>query len=286
MELSVCHYSFHRTWLEENWNILRLAEEVKRLGIAGIDFHAGFLGTTEHAAESIADALDRTGLRLSGLSLNCNFAQAEPDALAQEIERTISWMKVASRLGAPVARVFGSAQPSGLLVHSLDDKVTETQRLQHKETIVASLEEIAREAECLNLMLALENHYGFPLTGEEQVEIIESVGNNHLRATIDVGNYMSGGQDPLIGTALVAPHLAYVHVKDYSRVENASVTSGWSLMPCSVGAGDVDIKGCLGILKENGYDGFVAIEYEGKEEERTGVAKSVDYLNQLSEFFE
>ena len=48
-----------------------------------------------------------------------------------------------------------------------------------------------------------------------------------------------------------------------------------------IGEGDVDIPGCLKILQDTGYDGFVALEYEGEEDELTGVPKSVAYMKEV-----
>ncbi|GAG21512.1 unnamed protein product, partial [marine sediment metagenome] len=48
-----------------------------------------------------------------------------------------------------------------------------------------------------------------------------------------------------------------------------------------VGAGDVDIPACLRSLAAAGYDGYVAIEYEGKEDEAIGVPASTEYMKKV-----
>ena len=283
MKISICQYSFHRTWAAEGWDAHRFAEEAKKTGASAIDFHAGLLGSTHRAAETIKAALDKTGLELSGLSLSNNFGHDDPALVRKEIESTISWMRIAKEVDAPVSRIFGSPLPSGLVVHARGDKAAEEARRKLKERIAAALQEVTREAESLDLVLALENHHGFPATGEEQVEIIERMNSKCFRATIDVGNYMCADQAPEVGTTLVAPYAAYVHVKDFVRVADASIASGWKLLPCAVGRGDVDHAACLQILKDAGFDGYVAIEYEGTDDERTGIKQSVEFLKQLRE---
>ena len=281
MRLSVCHYSFHKTWTAEGWDANRLAEEVKKVGVGAIDFHVRFLGAIESAAETIGAALSITGLELSGLSLAGDFAQDDPKALRKQIETTLAWMRIAKEVDAPVSRIFGSPQPSGYAVHAVDGKAADKSRTERKETIISALKEITREAESLDLVLALENHYGFPLTAEEQVEIIERINSKYFRATVDTGNYMSGDQEPETGTAIAAPYAAYVHVKDFVRVADESIASGWRLVPRTVGSGDINHARCLQILKDAGFDGFVAIEYEGEDDERTGIAQSVKFLKQF-----
>jgi sugar phosphate isomerase/epimerase len=199
----------------------------------------------------------------------------------KEIEATISWMRIAKEVEAPVSRIFGSPLPSGLVVHARGGKAGDDARKKLKERIAAALKEVTREAERLDLILALENHHGFPATGEEQVELIESMNSRCFRATVDVGNYMCADQTPEAGTALVAPYAAYVHVKDFDRVADQSVASGWKLVPRTVGKGDVNHAACLQILRDAGFDGFVAIEYEGDDDERLGVTRSVAFLKPL-----
>ena len=54
MELSVCHYSYHRTWEAQNWDCGRLAGTVRDLGVGAIDFHARLLGSADEAPAWIA----------------------------------------------------------------------------------------------------------------------------------------------------------------------------------------------------------------------------------------
>ena len=43
----------------------------------------------------------------------------------------------------------------------------------------------------------------------------------------------------------------------------------------------MDLLGCLKALKDTGYDGYVALEYEGPEDERTGVPKSLEFIKNV-----
>ncbi len=62
MKLAICHYSFNRVWAQEKWTADRLADEIKALGVEGIDYHARLIGPRENAAPAIRAALVRTGL--------------------------------------------------------------------------------------------------------------------------------------------------------------------------------------------------------------------------------
>lgn len=269
MKLALCHYSYHRRWNEESWDIDRLADEVKALGIPGIDFHAGLLGTRDGAADKISAALARTGLELSGFSLSTNFNLADDAEREAHIAETIAWLEVAASLKAPVCRVFGGH------IDRSDPAAIEA----GLKLVVDSLAALAPKAAELGLVLALENHGGLPCTGEEQVSVIEQINSPALRATIDIGNYMQGNQSPTDGTAAAASLAAYIHVKDNKR---AVADGRWDdFAACTLGQGDVDIPACMKILSDSGYDGYVALEYEGAEDETTGVPESIRYMKSI-----
>lgn len=272
MKTSVCHYSFHRVWKANNWTCEQLAGEVKALGCEGIDFHAGLLGSSVGAVEKIMSAVRRTGLTLSGLSLSNNFNQEDPIVFEQQIDVVKEWLRVASEVQAPVSRIFGGAL-----------KLRNNQEAYKKgfKRIIQALEQVVKDAEKLGVILALENHGGLPCTGEEQVRVIEAIHSPYLRATIDVGNYLQGGQEGHVGTALAAPYAAYVHFKDFQKTTAKDSSAPWGLKACVLGRGDVDHLQCLKVLHQTGYRGFIALEYEASDDEKQGVSQSLTYLNRL-----
>jgi len=275
MKKSICHYSFHRRWKSENWTCERLANEVKTLGIKAIDFHAGYLDSVKEAPSIIKSVLDKTGLILSGLSMSNNFNQANPEELRNQINTVKKWIQVASKINAPVSRIFGGNV----------DRNDKDLLKQGFVKIIDALGEVVTEAEKLGVILALENHGGLPCTGEEQVAVIKKINSKYLRATIDVGNYMNCGQEAYIGTEIAADYVAYVHFKDFKKKHPENTLLPWSIEACTLGEGDVDLTKCLEALKKTGYNGFVALEYEGIEDEKTGIPKSVKHMNQVMQGF-
>lgn len=269
MKISICHYSYHRTWEKENWDCERLAEEVKKLGVDAVDYHVRYLGEPESAAERVRTALGAVGLELSGISMSNNFNQEDPEEFKKQVSEVKTWLKAAAEAGAPVSRIFGAGG-----VDRSDKK-----KLQAvSDRISKAIEEILPLAEKLDIVLALENHGGFPRTGEEQVEIIRSFDSPFLKATVDVGNYMHGGQEGHEGTAIAAEVAAYVHFKDFKKL---NPTPPWKLEPATLGEGDVDHLQCLKELKKVGYNGYIGLEYEGLEDEKTGTPKSCEYTKKM-----
>lgn len=271
MEISMCHYSLHRTWEREGWSIAKLVDYVASLGVPGIDFHTRLI-PPETSGEELRRAVSDAGLALTGVSFSNNFNLPDPDERAGQVERVQEWIRLAAEAAAPVSRIFGG---------HLSDRTDGRARSEGRKLILDALARVTRTAEEHGVVLALENHGGLPCTAEEQIEVIESIGSPNLRATIDVGNYMQCGEEGHEATRLVAAYAAYVHFKDFRKVDDGASPWGWTIEPCTVGDGDVDHGACLRALGEVGYEGSIAIEYEGTEDELAGVPRSVEYTRSV-----
>jgi len=271
MKTSICHYSFHRTWKENNWSCDDLVSAVKALGVDGVDFHVGYLDSPKEAPALITRALQKSGLELSGLSLSNNFNQTDPQELKKQVQTVIEWLQVAAEIQAPASRIFGGTS----------DRSDKTALAQSLTRIVDGIGQVVREAEKLGIMLAIENHGGLPGTAEEQVEVIKKINSKNLRATVDVGNYMVCGQEADVGVGIAASYAEYIHFKDFKKKSDAKTPWGWSIEACTLGQGDVDHKACLQHLKKAGYDSFITLEYEGPIDETVAVPQSVEYMKQV-----
>ena len=272
MKLAICHYSLRRTWETQGWNCLDLARHVRDLGVPAIDFHTRYIGDTP-PAEIIA-ALKETGLVLSGLSFSNNFLKDDPDELEAEVRKVESWIDLAGAIGAPVSRIFGGHLPPEV-------RHDQAERQRHMNRLLAPLERVTARAEKVGLVLAMENHGGLPATSGEIVAMIERIGSDHLRSTCDTGNFLQAGQEPVDGARGVARYAAYAHIKDFRKLPDTEAPLGYRIEAAVVGDGDVDNAGCLEALHQAGFDGYVALEYEGAAEESSAVPQSLDHMRSL-----
>ena len=265
MKTAVCHYSYRQLLNEKGWSIGDFLKHASDHGIEGADFHQRFLPSAEEAPELIQKSLEGSGMVLSGLSLSTNFNR-EGEDFTKEVETALSWIKAAGEAGAEISRVFGGHVP---------DRTDGEAVSQGLKRIMEALQIITPAAEEAGVVLAIENHGGLPGTGEEQIEVIEKIGSPGLRATVDVGNYLMCGQDPIKGSSIAAPYCAYIHFKDFKKIDKAFIGS-------VIGEGIVDHAGCLNVLKDGGYDGFVALEFEGEDvDPLEGIEKSYAYMKKV-----
>lgn len=273
MKISICHYSYHRCWDAGNWDCDRLAHEVKAIGADAVDFHTRYLGDPHTAAQRILAAVEKHGLELSGLSHGNNFNVEDDQALREQIDNVKRWLQVAKQVNAPVSRIFGG---------HINDRSDAAALAKAFDRIMPAIREVTAEAEKLGVVLAIENHGGLPCTGEEQVRVIETINSPFLKATVDVGNYMQGGQEGHEGTEVAAHLAAYVHFKDFKKTAPKEGSNlSWGLQGCTVGEGDVDHLKCLQALKDAGFQGYIALEYEGSDDEKIGVPQSLAFTKQV-----
>lgn len=273
MDIAICHYSFHRRWQAEGWDIDRLCAEAAAVGVPAIDLHTRLGAAWLDRPAEVGAALARHRVALAGVSCSNSFAQPDKAAFAVEVERVRGLIRSAAGLGARTMRVFGGSLAGPL---RLDPQARRNGLQQVADGLGAVLPEAARHG----IVLALENHGCLPGTSAEVLQLLGCGTPETLRATIDLGNFLAAGEEPHHGAAVLAPHGAYVHVKWISKVPDQSSPWGWRIAEADPGQGDVDLVACFTALRRFGFRGTVAIEYEGPSDERLGVPAAVAAVRQ------
>ncbi len=103
----------------------------------------------------------------------------------------------------------------------------------------------APKALAKGLTIVIENHQDF--TSAELVNFCEESGPN-VRIVFDTANTFPVAESPLDFTRTIAPHVRYLHLKDY-RVQ--FTPEGYRLVRCAIGDGAVPFPELLAILAEH-----------------------------------
>jgi sugar phosphate isomerase/epimerase len=115
------------------------------------------------------------------------------------------------------------------------------------------------------VFLALENHGGIVDTAENMLPIVQGVQSPWFGVNLDTGNFTS--EDPYRDIAVMAPYAVNVQIK----VE---------LNPGGKGKVPADLSRLVTVIRDSGYQGYIALEYEADEPALVAVPK---YLKQLRE---
>lgn len=159
--------------------------------------------------------------------------------------------------------------------------------------MVEASKEVAQYASQYGITTSVENH-GLLMNGSERVRrLIHLVDEPNFRTTLDVGNFMSVDENPVVATAENAPYASIVHLKDF-YIRSQFPGDGWHhtpggtyLLGAIVGYGDLDMRRIVRGILDSGYDGFISIEFEGIEEclsaNKIGLANSKRLFAEVGE---
>jgi 3-oxoisoapionate decarboxylase len=115
--------------------------------------------------------------------------------------------------------------------------------LRHVSEVVHAVRRILPEAEHAGVTIAVENHQD--ADAETLAEICRSCDSPFVGVTLDTGNPLAVGQDPVQFAERVLPHVADVHLKDYRMIQT---TEGFRLVHCAIGDGVVDFDALWRLL--------------------------------------
>ena len=117
------------------------------------------------------------GVSVSGTGVRNDFAVSDAVARNNDLQMVKNWIEVASKLGAPVIRVFsGRARPEG---HTFD---------QVLEWMIPELQECAGHGKQHGVIVGLQQHNDFLKTADETIRVIEAVNSPWFGDILDVGS--------------------------------------------------------------------------------------------------
>jgi len=195
----------------------------------------------------------RLGLDISGTGMRNDFTLPDAQKRKAQVELVKKWTGFASRLGAPVLRVFsGPTLPKGYT----ENEVT--------EWVVESLRECAEYGASQGVMIVLQNHTDFIQTADQMLGILSGVRSDWLAANLDTGSFQRG--DPYAEITKVAPYAASWLIKESVNI--------------NVKDQKLDLKRIVQIVRRVGYRGYLRIEALGDEDPRKKVPRFLDELKQ------
>jgi sugar phosphate isomerase/epimerase len=156
---------------------------------------------------------------------------------------------VAEKVGASHVRVFGGAVPKG------------ANEVQAVGWAVDTLTRCADEAAKKGITLGVEDDGGITTNADRTVEIVKKAASQWAGINLDIGNFPDNAYTQI---EMCAPYATNVHFKSKVHVDRSEQA--------------VDIPRVLGILGKAGYRGYLAVEYEAKEDPRKAVPELVSML--------
>ncbi len=206
------------------------------------------------------------GLDLCGFSIHQGFLSPDFETRQTHIDHTIHCTELAYQMGIPTVRVnTGTWGTSASFDELMANRGIEPPKEGYTDEdgfgwVIASLERCIPTAEKCGVVLGLENHWGLGRTPEGVLRIVNAIDSPWLQVTMDTGNFL---EDPYDRLELLAPKTAYVQAKTYYG------GGIWYTL-------DLDYDQIGEILRRNSYRGYISLEFEGEEDPRIAVPKSLE----------
>ena len=282
MKISVSSYSFSQYIRAGKLTQLECVAKAKEMGFDAIEFTditGESLDEQKEMAKKIKDEADRVGIDINAYTIGANLYHESEEDSEKEVARLCGQLEVAKILGAKVMR------------HDVCYTLGKTGNARSFELMLPTIAKNARKvteyAETLGIRTCTENH-GFIAQDSDRVEkLFNTVNHDNYGLLVDVGNFLCVDEDPIHAVSRVAPYAVHAHVKDFiyfdEAVEGRTImTRGANYIAGAViGEGVVPVRQCLKILKRVNYDGYVSVEYEGKEDCIAGIERGLANLKRF-----
>lgn len=254
MKIAVAGWSLHREFKEKRISLLDFPKVVKNIfGIEAIEMNSPFFASLEeNYLKELRGRIDDLGMRLVNIAVDGqNISQKDEAKRTTDLMEVKRWFHIAKVLGSPCFRVNTGSGEEG------EDEEEIIKRC------IVSYKELATIGEREGIRVLLENHGGLSANPDNVVRIMEEVGSPYLRTCPDTGNFAAEIRYEALKK--IAPYIFVAHIKTYEFDSQGLETT-------------VDVKRCVDIFKEAGFDGYFDIEFEGAGDQYAGVKKTINLL--------
>jgi sugar phosphate isomerase/epimerase len=200
--------------------------------------------------------MDRSGVRFS--QVDAAFPLSGKDGPLRGVPYVMKSIRWAKLIGCPcVDTTDGMRQPEGLT----DEEAMALMKQSYGQIIEV--------AEAHQITVNIEPHGYFTTKPEMMERMLGFCDSPCLRLNMDTGNTFIAGQDPVAYLEKFIDRVAHVHIKDVSESLAAAArgeATGIAVSHCALGEGvnASNIRKCLEILRDHGYEGVLSMECEGQ----------------------
>lgn len=208
------------------------------------------------------------GLDLCGFSTHQGFLFPDKAERQKNVDLTNHQTELAYKLGIPTMRVnTGTWRTSKNFDELMKNRGIEPPVKGYTDEdgfgwVIDCLGQCVKTAEKCGVILGLENHWGLGRTPEGVLRIVDAIKSPWLQVTMDTGNFL---EDPYDRLEKLAPKTVLVQTKTYYG------GGLWYTL-------DLDYDRIAAMLRKHHYRGYLSLEFEGKEDPRTAVPKSLALL--------
>ncbi len=273
-ELSLAQWSLHKNIREKGMDPYTFAEKAKNWGFAGLEYVSQLydpeLSDANYSEEAMAAFIEKCnaeakkhGMKnvLIMIDRQGELAVSDEAERNETVEKHKKWVDVAAAMGCHAIRVnlSGSNDPE-----------------EWKKNSVDGLTKLATYAKDKNINILVENHGGLSSNGALHAEVMKMVAMDNVGTLPDFGNFCITRKPDSWDCAEF--YDKYKGVKELMPYAKA-VSAKSNVFDANGNEENIDYVKMLQMVKDNGYTGFIGVEYEGNElSEEEGIIATRDLL--------
>lgn len=269
--IAVSTYSFWRFNEGSKLPIEDCIEQAGEMGFDGVDvLHIQMTSEDNGYLQNLKRRAMINGLDLCGMSIHQGFVSPDKDKRQKNIDHTIKCIELAYKLGIPCLRMntgtWGTSKDFNELManRGIEKPLPGYTDEDAYPWVIEAMERCLPTAEKCGVTMGLENHWGLGRTPEGVLRIVNAVDSPWLRILLDTGNFL---EDPYDKLEMCASKTIFMQAKTYYG------GGTWYTL-------DLDYPRIGRIMKKCDFTGYVSLEFEGKEDARTAIPKSLTMLRE------
>ena len=267
--IAVSTYSYWRFRKDTKLSIEECVDLAAEAGFDGVEVLQIQMRSEDNAAlQRIKRRAFLNGLDLCGFSTHQGFVYPDKAERQKNIDKTINSIELAYKLGIPTMRVntgrWGTTKSFDALMANkgIEPRLEGYTDDEGFKWVIDGLTACLKTAEKCGVTLGLENHWGLGRTAAGVLRCIDQINSPWLQATLDTGNFLENQYEQY---TQLAPKAVFVQAKTYFG------GGTWYTL-------DIDYKRVAETLKKVNYNGYISLEFEGKEAHETAIPKSLELL--------
>ncbi len=246
LKLSLNAYSFNDKLRKGEMDLFDLLDFCAEQGFDGVDATGYYFpGYPEVPEDNYIFEFKRKasilGIDISATGIRNDFSNPDIDQRKADIQLIENWIKAASKMGAPLIRVFAGKN----IPQDISKKKVINWIIEDLKQCVA----IGKEN---GVMIALQNHNDFIKNSDEVIEIMDGVDSKWFGLQLDIGSF--GERDPYLEIQKVAQYAITWQIKEMVIINGQKVPT--------------DYKKVVDIIKDADYRGYLPLETLGEGSEK------------------
>ncbi|MBN9517048.1 sugar phosphate isomerase/epimerase [bacterium] len=267
--VAVASYSFWQFKNTDYRDLGRCIELAAEMGFDAVEpLHRQMTDDTPPTLRALKQRAFRNGISLCGFSTHQGFVSPSREERQRNIDHTVRCLGMCHEMGIPTMRVntgrWNTTRSFDELMRNrgIEPNLPGFSDDDGFKWVIDALTECLKPAERYGVVMGLENHWGLGRTPEGVMRIVNAVNSPWLQVTMDTGNFL---EDPYDKLDQLAPKTCLVQAKTYYG------GGLWYSL-------ELDYDRVARITRRHRYTGYVSLEFEGKEDPRTAVPRSLALL--------